>query len=143
MTKSYATGGCLCGAVRYECSEAPLMTGACHCRACQRACGSAFATLMIFRQGTVSITGEGLSKFSHPGASGQGVDRFHCAKCASPVSAFYEVTPDFTVIHAGTLDDPALIKPQWNINTADKQPWLELSSHMKSFEGGYGSGENG
>lgn len=136
---AYATGGCLCGAVRYDCAEAPLMMGTCHCRDCQRNSGSAFATLMIFKNETVTVTGEGMAHYTHKGGSGQSVDRCFCSKCGSPVSAFYEVTPDFTVVFAGTLDDPSVVKPQWNIYTAGKQPWVELSPHVKSFEGGYGS----
>jgi len=50
--------------------------------------------------------------------------------------AEYDVTPDFRVIMAGTLDDTAVIKPEWNIYTTSKQPWVELSPHMKSFGGG-------
>ena len=134
---SYATGGCLCSAVRYDCAEAPLMMGACHCRDCQRNSGSAFATLMIFKKEAVAISGEGVAHFSHTGGSGQSVERCFCSKCGSSVSAFYQVTPQFTVIFAGTIDDPSLVEPQWNIYTAGKQPWIELSPHLKSFEGGY------
>jgi len=134
---AYATGGCLCGAVRYECAEPPIMMGACHCRDCQRNSGSAFATLMIFRKGTVAATGAGQACFTHKGDSGQSVYRHFCRDCGSPVRAEYDVTPDFTVIMAGTLDDPGLVAPQWNIYTASKQPWVALSPHMKSFEGGF------
>ncbi len=134
---SYATGGCLCGAVRYDCAEAPLMMGTCHCHDCQRHSGSAFATLMIFKKETVAVLGDGVSRFSHAGGSGQPVERCFCSKCGSSVSAIYDVTPDFTVIFAGTIDDPSLVKPQWNIYTAGKQPWVELLPHVKSFEGGH------
>src|SRR5947207_13967817 len=36
------TGGCACGAIRYECTAEPLYMGNCHCRDCQRATGSAY-----------------------------------------------------------------------------------------------------
>lgn len=136
---SYATGGCLCGAVRYDCAEAPLMMGTCHCRDCQRNSGSAFATLMVFRKDTVRIAGDGVGRYSDTGGSGQQVERCFCTKCGSPVLANYEVTPQFTVVFAGTLDDPSLVEPEWNIYTAGKQPWVELPPHMKSYRGGYGS----
>jgi hypothetical protein len=40
-----ATGGCQCGAVRYEMYVAPQNSHVCHCRMCQRATGGVFAAL--------------------------------------------------------------------------------------------------
>ena len=36
------TGGCLCGAIRYESSGEPVFALQCHCRDCQRQSGSAY-----------------------------------------------------------------------------------------------------
>ena len=44
------TGGCLCGAVRYEAGWPPNWSAHCHCRDCQRASGAAFATYAGIRQ---------------------------------------------------------------------------------------------
>ncbi len=38
---AHFTGGCLCGAVRDECSADALFMGNCHCRDCQKANGGA------------------------------------------------------------------------------------------------------
>jgi hypothetical protein len=40
------TGGCACGAVRYECTAEPLGSINCHCRDCQRASGTAYASVL-------------------------------------------------------------------------------------------------
>ena len=40
MPTPFATGGCLCGAVRYSLANAPVGTGQCHCKDCQRASGT-------------------------------------------------------------------------------------------------------
>ena len=37
------TGGCVCGAIRYECDAEPIMTFKCHCRDCQHVTGGAYA----------------------------------------------------------------------------------------------------
>ncbi len=34
------TGGCMCGAIRYEASEPPIEVYYCHCRACRKAFGN-------------------------------------------------------------------------------------------------------
>jgi hypothetical protein len=39
------TGGCQCGAIRYELKQPPRRASICHCRMCQRATGSYVAPL--------------------------------------------------------------------------------------------------
>ena len=52
------TGGCLCGAVRYECTAEPVMAGHCHCRKCQHATGGAKASAFAVPEDSVTVTGE-------------------------------------------------------------------------------------
>ena len=133
----FATGGCLCGNVRYSCADKPLMSGACHCRDCQHNTGAAFATLLIFKKERVTVSGDSAKTYEQAGDSGKPVRRSFCSDCGSSFMAEYDVTPNFLVIMAGTLDETAFIQPEWNIYTDSKQPWVELSPHMKSFDGGF------
>ena len=50
------SGGCACGAVRYDCSAEPLLSFNCHCRDCQRTSGSAFALVLMVPTGAFTIT---------------------------------------------------------------------------------------
>ena len=43
------TGGCSCGAIRYEVASFPLLLYTCNCSDCQTASGSAFALNMPVR----------------------------------------------------------------------------------------------
>ena len=52
------SGGCACGAVRYEISGAPVSSVQCQCRDCQRATGSGHVNAMAFPQAAVMLTGE-------------------------------------------------------------------------------------
>jgi hypothetical protein len=50
------TGGCLCGAVRYEAAGDPAFQVICHCRMCQRASGSPFMALIFMLPEGVHLT---------------------------------------------------------------------------------------
>jgi hypothetical protein len=49
MTDSPLTGGCQCGAVRYEITGGLGRASICHCRMCQKAFGNALAPLVTAR----------------------------------------------------------------------------------------------
>ncbi len=44
------TGGCLCGALRYEVVGKPFDADYCHCRMCQKHTGSVLGAWMDFKQ---------------------------------------------------------------------------------------------
>ena len=54
------SGGCLCGALRYQATAEPLYAGLCYCADCRKASGSAFIPFMGFRAADLVITGEAL-----------------------------------------------------------------------------------
>ena len=41
------SGGCACGAIRYECTAEPVLMFHCHCRDCQRASGGPYSSYVI------------------------------------------------------------------------------------------------
>ena len=51
------TGGCLCGALRYEINEAPQLVYTCHCTDCQRLTGSAFSMGLVTTTEAFSLSG--------------------------------------------------------------------------------------
>ena len=48
---SVVTGGCLCGALRYEATGEPTMAGHCYCADCRKASGSGFIPFMGYDAG--------------------------------------------------------------------------------------------
>jgi hypothetical protein len=121
------TGGCLCGAVRYEVSGAPAAQMVCHCSHCQKQTGSAFSSIMGVVQDQVAITGE-LASYADAGESGKAVNRKFCPRCGSPICSEVEVAPGMVWIKTGTLDDPAAFAPQAHIWTRSKQDWVETGA---------------
>jgi hypothetical protein len=56
MSERVIAGGCLCGAVRFEISDALERVVHCHCTMCQRAHGAAFVTWAPLPSERVRIT---------------------------------------------------------------------------------------
>src|SRR5690348_4877665 len=95
------TGGCLCGAVRYE-SKAPPSEGYyCHCTICQRSYGSPFSATLRFPGAAFRLT-KGELKFYHASSFAR---RGFCAVCGAPVAFFADGVADVW-IKVGSLDHP-------------------------------------
>src|SRR5438477_1649449 len=71
------SGGCACGAIRYESTAEPAMMLHCHCRHCQRASGGPFSSYVIVPKEAFKLT--------------KGSPRFHDSPSeagARPIEAF-------------------------------------------------------
>jgi hypothetical protein len=52
------SGSCLCGAVRYTLTDAPLRTGVCHCLDCRKASGSHFIPFGVWPTSEFKCSGK-------------------------------------------------------------------------------------
>jgi hypothetical protein len=127
------TGGCTCGAIRYECAANPIFSWNCHCRDCQRASGSAFCPVLYVEKAALSITGE--SKYYDVRAeSGNLVSRGFCPDCGSPVFIQAELVPSLQGLWAASLDDPSQFQPSVQVWCGSAQPWDSLQSTLPKIE---------
>jgi hypothetical protein len=120
------SGGCACGAIRYECSAEPAFSWNCHCRDCQRASGSAFCPVLYVPRTALTITGQS-TYFDVKAESGNTVSRGFCPLCGSPVFIQAELVPDLQGLWAASLDNPSLFQPQVHVWTARAQPWDSMT----------------
>ncbi|MEM1352993.1 MAG: GFA family protein, partial [Pseudomonadota bacterium] len=84
MTKypDNASGRCLCGAVRYEITAAPLSVIFCHCESCRRHTGAPIVALAGYKADQVTYTKHTPRYFS----SSEGVRRAFCGDCGTPLT---------------------------------------------------------
>lgn len=127
-----ATGGCMCGAVRYECTGTPMFMGNCHCRDCQRASGSAYAPAIGVPRSAVTITGD-VKYYESKADSGNMAKRGFCANCGSRLFSLPPFAPDLMVILATSLDDPSIFKPGMDIYTSSAQAWDHMDPALPKF----------
>ncbi|MBV9964676.1 MAG: GFA family protein, partial [Alphaproteobacteria bacterium] len=104
------TGGCLCGALRYEARGEPRGAGYCFCADCRKASGSGFIPFMGFASDTVRFTGAVRQSIA-TSIRGTEAVRNRCASCGSLVFGGRIGVDDSFTIYAGSLDDPTLFKP--------------------------------
>ena len=128
------TGGCLCGAVRYELSGEPTFVGSCYCTQCQKESGAGHNTAVAMPNSATKITGE-TKVYSQPGASGKAVKRNFCANCGTTVFGQPELMPDTTIFRAGTLDDSSGLAISMAVYGAEAQSWDQPPEGIPIFAG--------
>jgi hypothetical protein len=121
------TGGCACGAIRYQFTGEPLASLLCHCRDCQRESGGAYSPILIVPTSTFAVTRGTPRCFDVIADNGNTATRAFCAACGS---ALFGAGPDTTNIRAGSLDDPSWFRPTMDIYTASAQPWDLMSPDL-------------
>jgi len=117
------TGGCRCGAVRYELKSDPFDCGWCHCRTCQLNSGSpamVFASVpdgdLVWTKGGDKVKSVASSSFGH---------RSFCVECGTPFLMKVDHQPETVDFSVATLDDPDAIQPQFHIFWGSKVRWFE------------------
>lgn len=131
MQKSL-TGGCQCGAVRYECTAEPAVSLICHCRHCQRASGTGCVPLIAVPKDALTIAGAA-RYFETTSDGGRKVRRGFCPTCGSRVFAATDSAPDLITILAGSLDDPSRFQPSMHVYTDSAHAWDRIADGLPSF----------
>lgn len=125
-------GQCLCGAVSFQLSAEPLTTRVCWCRDCQYLSGNGTVNLIVPTD-SLHISGQ-LSEFVSMADSGNAMRRRFCPVCGSQLFANSSARPQFTVVRAGTLDDPSSVSPAINIWTSSAPDWAHIDTSLECVE---------
>jgi len=119
---SKQTGGCHCGAVKFETDLDPMFVSQCNCSRCRRIWGLA-GVYAFYADSEVTFSGE-TSIYQTPGGSEMPLRYHFCGNCACKVYAFAEAFPGIVVLSLGAFDDPHQFKPRMEIFTNYKLEWL-------------------
>ena len=128
-----ATGGCLCGAIRYRCAGEPDSIGLCQCERCQRQSGSSFLIAMVYARDKVSIELGDLASYTARIDGENALTRHFCSRCGSAVMITLDRYPEIRSMMGGTFDDKRLIRPTFSLWCSSGQPWLELPGGIERF----------
>jgi hypothetical protein len=121
------TGGCYCGAIRYEVRKKPLMMFNCHCRACQKVSGAAYVPVVVVVSKAFKIT-QGTLKYHYTDTiGGEKHKRGFCGECGTRITGAEGDTPrPFLAITASSMDDPSQFEPTSDVFSEHAQPWDQM-----------------
>lgn len=124
------TGGCLCGAVRFEITSTPTETGACHCGMCRKVSGGVFLGVRVAKDDLRFTKTEWHAVYT----SSPWAERGFCSRCGSTL--YYRVTAEGD--HQGTFhvglgafDDPDGIKLRQEIYVDHKPDGYDFAGDIQ------------
>ena len=125
------SGGCICGAVRYQVNGALRPVIACHCEQCRRFSGHFVAATATRKTYFQLLQADGLKWYSYQSGLRQGF----CQECGS--SLFFEDEQSARIsIAAGSLDQPQGLKLAAQIFAAEAGDYYQLDTSVPISENG-------
>ena len=125
------TGGCHCGAIRYEAQGEALTHALCHCSDCRRCAGAPMVGWTMYPADAVTVT-KGTAKVYNSSEHGR---RHFCPECGTGL--FYvndKMLPGIIDIQSATYDDPDAVPAQAHIQVAERIGWMERAHELPTFE---------
>ena len=124
------SGGCQCGAIRYELSGPPDRVSICHCRDCQMSAGAPMVAWAVMPAGNLKIT-QGTPATIN--SSGYTFRRF-CSQCGTGLFYVNETfLPGLVDVQSVTLDDPSAFPPGTQVQTAEQHGWAAHIHTLPAF----------
>jgi hypothetical protein len=115
------TGGCGCGAVRFEISEPLVGAAYCHCTRCQHRTGTAASASARMAPGSLTVTaGEQQLRAWSPG---DGFEKLFCGDCGSALFGRNPKSGDIVIVRLGAFDGDPGVRPAVRQFVAYAAPW--------------------
>lgn len=126
------SGGCQCGALRYEVRGAPLDLYACHCRECRRQSSSAFGISVIVRGADLVLLSGRPKIWTRPAAVGGSLGCAFCPTCGSRVWHGDPERDAVVSVKGGSLDTPPDLSNAKHIWVSRKLEGVLIPEHAET-----------
>jgi hypothetical protein len=126
------TGGCLCGAVRFEVTEPPLWAAYCHCTRCQRRTGTAAAVSARLVPGSLRVVqGDELVRAYVPPVDGFAKE--FCSACGSALWSRHRDDPSIVNVRMGAFDEDPGVRPSFRQFVDYAAVWEPITDDLPRY----------
>ena len=125
------TGGCGCGAVRFEVTATFVSASYCHCTRCRKVGASTF--VFVARSNLRWIEGQEHVEVFEATAP-YSYSRCFCRKCGTALGEINSPADSFPIA-ANCLDGDPQVRNRFHEFVGEKPAWYEICDGAKQFEG--------
>jgi len=120
------TGGCACGAIRFEFDSDPGFVATCHCLDCKKASGGEAATFFGVPDQDFTLLSGSPKGYQYIAASGKKLERMFCADCGARLyTRNLESFPGLVFVTIGGLDNAGSFAPMVEMFTKRRISWAK------------------
>jgi hypothetical protein len=125
MLASMRSASCSCGQLKVSCEGEPSRVSICHCLACQRRTGSAFAIQARWPSDRVTIEGRA-QEYVRVGDEGSAATFRFCPTCGTTVYYDSDGMPGMIAVPVGAFADPTFPPPRFSVYATRRHPWAVM-----------------
>lgn len=123
------SGGCRCGAIRFEASADPAYASYCHCGDCRRASGAPVAAFVGFNTADIRFSGAAAATYGTAP-----VKRSFCGNCGAPIAYTDERLSDRIFFMLGAMDAPENYPPRMHGYVGEQLPFFHVDDGLPRME---------
>ena len=130
MTETHS-GGCHCGAIRYQLAGKPKDIALCHCVDCRRNAGAPVMAWAGYPEDSLVMTKGEAKLFKSTGAT----RRSFCGDCGTGL--FYrnaDILPGIVEVQLSTMDDQEALPPTIQIQVAERLGWMKTAHQLPEIQ---------
>ena len=137
-----ATGGCLCGSVRYEIAGELMPVINCHCSKCRRFNGHVGAYAATRRESLILVEEKDLKWYRSVQDETPDVYRGFCRQCGS--SLFWDPRGlEIISIAAGSIDPPTGLDTERHVYVSQKTDYYRITDELPCHDGRFARAGSG
>lgn len=126
------SGGCRCGAVRYEAEGDALGAGHRYCVGCRKSSATGQSSNLAVSTEGLAATRE-LRVFDAPADGGNVVSRGFCPACGSPIHRTQSGMPPMAFVSASSLGDPEQFQSRMSVYARRAPSWHPVVGDLPGF----------